>query len=264
MQRITEFGQFGVYVNIDGIRKLVQIMYCAKLPLKVENEMKNNDDNGNNHNCTDQQFIGSVEKGQKCIEYIDQLLKGYQQQTKAEGKSNGTICGVCFMEIEANEGSYKLNVCGHLFHNDCIAMQLNCASEANGTRPIQCASCNDNISLLDIKSILNDDNKYRQLLIYSVNDYVKVNPKEYRYCPTPECKQIYIIKDNDDEKKDKDKDKMFNCTECLRQYCVTCGVDYHFGMSCKEYSVSANSDESLKVFLESYESLKSTQKCPKL
>merc|ERR1711933_617100 len=69
-----------------------------------------------------------------------------------------------------------------------------------------------------------------------------------------------------DEKKDNDdnNDNIFNCTQCLKQYCLNCDIEYHFGISCKQYNSSNNdaNDDSLKLFLNAYNEDKMTQNCP--
>ena len=272
---IRNYGKFGVYVNMDVTKKLVQVIYCKQLP-----EMKSDDDddyvhvemkNNNDDDGDDEQFE-ATKKAKECIEYIENLIKENENKDNDNNNDNNMevesdkVCGICFMEIEANESFYKLKLCSCLFHSDCIGMQLLSACEPSGTRPIKCAKCNSSISLLDFQDILNSADKYKQLLLLSTHDFININPMKYKYCPTPDCKQIYFVKNNDENKKDDDNDKdddnIFNCGECMKQYCLSCDVSYHFGLNCETYKLSKDSDKSLSVFLDKYKSDSSTQKCP--
>jgi len=276
---IKNYETFGVYVNMDMTQKLVQVIYCKGLASNEEG--KDNDDDNDvemkDDDNKDEFDFESTKRGNECIQYIQQIMKENETTAgdgndKNMGEANVVLCGICFMDIEEDEISYQLKLCEHSFHSDCIAMQLSSAAEPGGTRPIKCATCNENISLLDFQDILNSNDKYKQLLLFSVYDDININPMKYKHCPTPDCKQIYFVKDkkdnnNAEEGKDENKendgdDNLFNCTQCMRQYCLNCQVNYHFGLSCEAYKLSKDADKSLEEFMKKYKAGADSQKCP--
>jgi len=175
-------------------------------------------------------------------------------------------CGICFMDIEHDEAFTTLAACTHSFHGDCIAMQLNAACEPTGTRPIVCATCNAALSLSDMSSILNNDEKYKQLLTLCVADHVDASPNKFKHCPTPDCKMIYAARQQQQqEQKDEediDDDAIFSCAQCMKQYCLNCDAAYHFGLSCASFRLSKNADQSLSEFLSKYNADAKTKNCP--
>ena len=267
---LKKYEESGVYINMDMTQKLVQVIYSKGLPSEQDIEMKNED----NKDDADQFDFESTKQGNECIVYLQEIMKesestaGNENDGNNKGEANVVLCGICFMDIEENEISYQLKLCTHSFHSDCIAMQLSSAAEPGGTRPIKCATCNGNISLLDFQDILNSSEKYKQLLLFSIYDHINVNPMIYKHCPTPDCKQIYFVKDKNEEegkdenKDDDDDDNLFNCTQCMRQYCLKCDVNYHFGLSCSAYQLSKDADKSLEEFMKKYKAGADSQKCP--
>eukprot|EP01084_Bolivina_argentea_P298678 514741_1 len=274
--KLKKFEQSVVYVNMDIKQKLIEIIYCRQLPILGNTITDNDDDDVQMDNDVDDiKENERVTIAKECITYIEILMKenavNENDGMKDKTAKDTVACGICFMEIEENEISYKLKKCGDVFHMDCISMQLNSANEPSGSRPVKCAKCNGNICLLDFKDILGSIQKYKQLLLFSIYDCININPNKYRYCPTADCKQIYFVKDNNNsnnkEGKEDDNDNymddnIFNCTECMRQYCLNCNVDYHFGLTCETYKLSKDSDKSLGVFLNKYKSDSSTKQCP--
>jgi len=204
----------------------------------------------------------------ECVAKIEGVIKEHEDIATVDPKeaesAEAAICGVCFMEIEDDEERFQLSRCGDAFHGECISMQIHAANTRSGTRPILCAKCQCAVSLWDIKAVLGSSPKYKELLAFSVNDFVDGHPNEWRHCPTADCKQIYSVKTKrgDDEKREDGDDHIFNCSECLRVHCLECDVEYHFGLNCDEFKLSKNADQSLAAFLEQYRSDSATQKCP--
>jgi len=272
---LRQFEQSQVYVKMDVAKQLVHVVYRDTAKSSSDVEMKNNDEVDNDNDAE------SAAKGKECIEWIERLLSE-QNASEVTGSSNDknednemSQCGVCFMEIEANETFYVLKGCQHSFHSDCIAMQLNAACQPTGTRPVLCATCNANICLSDVQHILESQEKYKQLLSLSITNYIDTHPNQFKHCPTPDCVMIYSVAARnqgneqaaDEEKKqaaeaDTGDEHIFNCTQCMKQYCLKCDVPYHFGLSCDAYELSKDADKSLSAFLSQYNADAKTQKCP--
>ena len=241
---LDEFEALGVYVELSMESKAAEIVYC-----RFGDEAR-------------------IKQKAECAANIETLIQlredARAEEAEKKDEDEAKVCGVCFMEIESDEKSLKLRLCAHEFHADCIAMQFNSANAPSGTRPIRCAKCAALVSLLDVRDVISSAEKYRQLLSFCVNAFVDSHPNEFRHCPTADCKQVYAVSNGKqaEQKEQKEDGAIFSCTECMRQYCLACEVDYHFGMSCAGYRLSKDADQSLQKFLEQYKSDSATQKCP--
>ena len=49
------------------------------------------------------------------------------------------------------------------------------------------------------------------------------------YCPTPDCKYVFIYDPALDFKE-------FSCPVCSKRYCLDCRVEYHYNETCEEYT----------------------------
>ncbi len=67
---------------------------------------------------------------------------------------------------------------------------------------------------------------FEELLQASFEMYIRTHPKDFQYCPTPDCPQVYRIRANGET---------FLCSTCLTAVCTTCNVVSHDGMTCEEY-----------------------------
>ncbi|KAI9740027.1 MAG: hypothetical protein M1818_004778 [Claussenomyces sp. TS43310] len=66
---------------------------------------------------------------------------------------------------------------------------------------------------------------FEYLLEASFTSHIRRNPQSFRYCPTPDCGQVYRATSTAG---------VFTCSKCLTQVCTTCHVS-HQGMTCTEH-----------------------------
>ena len=58
--------------------------------------------------------------------------------------------------------------------------------------------------------------------------FIEQNNMMFNHCPTADCK--FIFEWNGDK-----ENQMFKCELCKKTYCILCRVEWHEGLSCKEY-----------------------------
>ena len=234
----------------------------------------NNNNNDNNQN----ESLKLVKKIEEL--FVKQSKSGKKSQNKNNKNDGNNGCAICWMEIDANnEEIVRLFRCGDYVHKECFDMQIQSGCQVSGVRPLCCAKCNELISLIDISKNLSSKDDFESFLTLCCTDYIKRYPTKYRHCPTPQCSQIYInpeFNSNNnnnnnenkvaDEKSEEKDNLILDCQECLYQYCLSCQVKYHFGLTCQQYieAGKAGTDESFAEFLKNYRNDKDvgSQTCP--
>ncbi|KAH8667653.1 hypothetical protein BGZ60DRAFT_564826 [Tricladium varicosporioides] len=146
--------------------------------------------------------------------------------------SQQTDCIACWTEaIEPIRTS-----CGHLYCKDCFANQASSVSESD--LPLHCfgaeGTCDHIFSIEELKSMLSPMS-LEKLFQVSFTTHIRSHPKEFQYCPTPDCPQIYRLTKSGDS---------FLCSTCLAVVCTTCNVLSHDGMTCQEYKEISSDDGS--------------------
>ena len=137
-------------------------------------------------------------------------------------------CQICIMSL-IEEDFWGLE-CGHCFHKECLQGYFkNAITERKF--PIKCPeqNCKEEVLYQDLAEILSpeDLDKFNS---YTFSNYVDANTDQLSWCPTADCKYVFVLEDVNNE-----NNKDFTCPICKKRYCLTCKVDFHEGMSCKEY-----------------------------
>jgi hypothetical protein len=139
------------------------------------------------------------------------------------GRQNVVECPVCFNEVVS---PITLR-CGHIWCRACLAQYLLAAVD-NRRFPLTClggeAKCTDTISLSVARSIL-QPSEFNSVIEASVSSYVHAHAKEFHYCPSPDCLQIY---------RPGPKGTVVQCPSCLLRICTHCHVEAHDGFACVE------------------------------
>ena len=147
-------------------------------------------------------------------------------------------CNVCL--CPADEDSYRLMLCGHLYCKSCIEDLLKDAV-ANGNIPISCCSqmCGELIVLKDIQKLLN--NKMADLVKVSVNCYIMNNKDKVITCPTPDCPTVY---------KRTLQACLFICPACQVELCTKCGLLSHIGLTCEQNKITLKDGGGVEKWLD--------------
>jgi len=173
------------------------------------------------------------EKAKKMEEESMRLIKEMELEEEKElkvrvknkEKEDATNCEICLEDIDIKD-LLPLDHCEHLYHSKCLSRYLVIEIDARKF-PLCCPMCKDEVSALDIKEILSKDalKKWEE---YTFKKMVESNPKEFSFCPTPNCPYVFIWEEEE-------KDTHFHCPGCKKDYCLHCRCEYHTNQSCAEY-----------------------------
>jgi len=155
-------------------------------------------------------------------------------------------CAICFGELS---NSHRLQLCGHKFCTSCLESQIHNALKDISELPIKCGDCQKLIALRDIRDIIQYD-VLKKLYEASYKDFLQKNSEEYKNCPTPNCKQIFAAKIENDR---------VECDTCLKSYCRKCLRVYHEGLTCEQYSKQIEDEKDLDKQIKNM----NIKKCPK-
>ncbi len=129
-------------------------------------------------------------------------------------------CVVCW--TQATEA--LTTSCGHCYCTDCFSNQV-----SSTETPIRCfgaeGTCEHIFSINELKMML-PHAELERVLETSFEKFIRTRPKNFQFCPTPDCLQIYRPSDSGEE---------FFCSSCLSTICTTCKVISHEGVNCDDY-----------------------------
>ncbi|KAJ6590500.1 hypothetical protein DFH09DRAFT_975845 [Mycena vulgaris] len=138
-------------------------------------------------------------------------------------RRNVVECPVCFNEVV----SPITLPCGHRWCRACLAQYLLAAID-NRRFPLTClgneAKCSEHIPLTVARNVL-QPSEFNSVVEASVSSYVHANAKEFHYCPSPDCLQIY---------RTGPKGTVVQCPACLLRICPHCHAEAHDGFACAE------------------------------
>ncbi|KAJ7484652.1 hypothetical protein FB451DRAFT_1233060 [Mycena latifolia] len=138
-------------------------------------------------------------------------------------RRNVVECPVCFNEVVS---PITLR-CGHAWCRACFVQYLLAAID-NRRFPLTClgneAKCTEPISLTVARDIL-QSSEFNSVVEASVSSYVHAHAKEFHYCPSPDCLQIY---------RTGPKGTVVQCPACLLRICTHCHSEVHDGFACAE------------------------------
>lgn len=164
-------------------------------------------------------------------------------------------CPVCFCEAEEPvRTSCGHTYCGPCFVNLCEAE----TTKTTGDFCIRCVGgqdgqCRRVLPLAEIQGVLLAET-FEGLLEASMASYVQRRPREFRYCPTADCTQVYRVTSDAVMA----VPTVFTCSQCLASTCTACHTD-HAGQTCAEYKGDASG--GLATHLKMKEDL-GIQDCP--
>jgi hypothetical protein len=156
-------------------------------------------------------------------------------------------CVVCWTEAT---GSLHTK-CGHIYCKDCFSNQASSADERD--IPLHCfgseGKCENIFSTDELKEMLSFTD-FENLLQHSFNMHIRTRPKDFQYCPTPDCPQVY---------RPTNAGETFFCSSCLTPICTKCNVISHDGMTCEEYK---DMDSEGNKLFQKYKKEHDVRDCP--
>lgn len=133
-------------------------------------------------------------------------------------------CVICWTEAD----NPIRTRCKHTYCADCFEMFCFSGATGNGEFCIRCAgdlSKRMEILALDELQEHLSPNTFADLLESSFKSHVRRHPQHFRYCPTPDCGQVYRATSSA---------SVFSCSNCFTPVCTTCHVN-HQGVTCAEH-----------------------------
>ena len=155
----------------------------------------------------DSQNFGEIPNESECFnETESQLIK----------------CVICLEEFSIHD-HFPLETCNDFYHTKCFNEYL--LSQINQRRfPITCPQCKKTLEDQDIYERI-DPQSYKNYTKFLLDGFVSTHASEYSCCPTPDCPYVFVANGQ----------SFYQCEVCKKQYCLTCRVEYHNKMNCKQY-----------------------------
>jgi hypothetical protein len=162
------------------------------------------------------------------------------------------LCPVCWTPPEEPTKTR----CGHVYCRCCLASQ--CTSAGESDFPIRClgasATCNLPFQLADLKTHL-AANDYESMLRTSLTGYIRSHPKDYQYCPTPDCDRFYRTTSAASP-------RAFDCDGCLSSVCTGCQHLSHDGLTCEAYKAVVKAEKDGTDELARWKKENDVRDCP--
>ncbi|XP_074268675.1 ATP-dependent RNA helicase DEAH12, chloroplastic-like [Silene latifolia] len=202
---------------------------------------------------------GSEKAKQKAEEIINEIAQASGQCPAANNDNNNNnndgaeMCPICFCKVE---NAYKLERCLHVFCKPCLVKQCECAIRNKDSFPLNCLheGCKLPILLVDLKELVSSK-QLDELFEASLAAFVSSSCGAYRFCPSPDCPNVYKVADADKPA------EPFSCGACYAETCTKCHLEYHPNLSCDKYKeYKEDPDASLKEWTKGKDEF--VKKCP--
>lgn len=159
---------------------------------------------------------GLYEKFKRMVGEIEERIpKGVRYE--------GPVCPICFDEPSS---PIRLH-CGDVWCRGCIGDYFQSAREQK-TFPLKCLGkegrCGTKISISAAKQVMTRG-ELEKVVGAAFQSYVNEHAKEYRYCLTPDCPQIYRCTS---------QKGTLQCPMCLSSICTRCHREAHDEMQCPD------------------------------
>lgn len=163
----------------------------------------------------------------------------YHWKVKHPSTSLEYHCPVC---LQRASKAVKLT-CGHSYCDTCLHEYLASGTRYGGPYPLNCfgdaGQCKQPIHSRVFRLLLTPE-ELEAATTKAFEAHVQSHPEEFRYCPTPNCPQLYRIKRETNEK------ATIQCTGCLIKVCTACHCeDGHEGQTCQQRRDSRREAEEL-------------------
>ncbi|KAF9446570.1 hypothetical protein P691DRAFT_783509 [Macrolepiota fuliginosa MF-IS2] len=150
---------------------------------------------------------------------VERIAQGVPSATNHDGP----LCPICF-----DKPSSPISLqCGHVWCRSCITHYFHATTDQK-TFPLKCLGnegrCGTKIPIGVAKSVLSGD-ELRAIINAAFLAHIQARPKEYHFCPTPDCPQIY---------RTTPEKATLQCPACLASICTRCHAEAHDGFQCAD------------------------------
>lgn len=177
------------------------------------------------------------------------ILYGSAEASGAKlGTNSISDCAICWTEAENPVHTPCKHVyCAGCFEDLCFAGAssgpfIRCHGDAGG--------CGEAVPLTALQVHLSSA-ALEDVLDTAFTAHTDRRPNELRYCPTPDCGQMYRTADSPRHKDGRaGESRLFTCTVCLVAVCTACNVS-HDGLTCDEQrDLAAGGHKALQAVKE--------------
>jgi hypothetical protein len=193
----------------------------------------------------------TIRGGEEARHHLSMLLDQSLEEMDIHNSPPGTtdICPICYDTV-----SHPVQLdCGHIYCTECIRHYLKSACDTK-VFPLVCmgneAQCKVAIPIPAIQRFL-PPQRFDNLVNVAFSTYIDLHPKDFRYCTTPDCIQIYRCNAGEAQK----------CPSCFAAVCSSCHEEAHEGMTCAERALHKNPTEQERLN-ELWASENGVKKCP--
>ncbi|KAF5366578.1 hypothetical protein D9758_008932 [Tetrapyrgos nigripes] len=191
----------------------------------------------------------TVRGGEPAAHLLMKLIADSLQNLTGDfSTSADATCPICFCDVSS---PFKL-ACGHEYCTTCLRHFF--TSDATSF-PLACVAddskCQAPIALPMLQKFLTLP-EFNELLESAFVSYMDKNPQLYKYCKTPDCRQIYPCRA---------KTETLRCPACLTTVCTKCHEEGHEGMTCEEREKRANPAEQERL-TDQWAREAGAKKCP--
>ncbi len=172
---------------------------------------------------------------------------------KKEVSQDGSVvedCAICWTPAE----HAVVTRCKHTYCADCFERFCFNGASGAGEFSIGCegdsGKCGAAPALDELQEHLSSTT-FEDLLEASFASYIRLHPQDFRYCPTPDCNQVYRATTSAG---------VFSCASCLAAVCTCCHVSHH-GMTCAEHKDMASGGYEALALTKKRLGIKDCPKC---
>jgi hypothetical protein len=142
-----------------------------------------------------------------------------------------TDCSVCWTEAD----ELVRTSCDHVYCQDCFSDMCHAESSSTTEFRISCVGgqgqCKHIFALSELQDLLSST-AFESLLSASFASYIRRHPSSLRYCPTPDCGQIYRAISSPSSTSG--SPPIFTCPKCLIPTCTSCHTP-HPNQTCADH-----------------------------
>ncbi|KAF5390080.1 hypothetical protein D9757_003758 [Collybiopsis confluens] len=153
-----------------------------------------------------------------------QAVHNVQRKYNPRLRRNVASCPVCFAEVDC---PVMLSQCKHSYCRSCLIGYLQSAIDGK-CFPLTCLgnddSCSSPIPISVARQVL-APGEFEALVEAAFDAYVHERPKEFYYCPSPDCMQVY---------RPAPSGNVLQCPSCLLRICPQCHIEQHDDFDCPD------------------------------
>ncbi|KAF9071866.1 hypothetical protein BDP27DRAFT_462331 [Rhodocollybia butyracea] len=153
-----------------------------------------------------------------------QAVQRTQRRQNPRTQPDVASCPVCLGEVDC---PVTLSSCKHSYCRSCLINYFQAAIDGKFF-PLTCLGNDNNCSSLLPISLARQVlslGKFDALVEAAFQTHIHERPKEFFYCPSPDCMQVY---------RPAPSGNVLQCPSCLLRICPQCHVEQHDGLECPE------------------------------